>query len=51
MKQETSGGRGAAGLFFPETFFLLHVQVRCTGISQAEFYAAVESLRVDGPTV
>ena len=22
-----------------------------TGISQAEFYAAVESLRVDGPTV
>ena len=25
--------------------------MRCTGISQAEFYAAVESLRVDGPTV
>ena len=31
--------------------FLLHVPVQRTGISQAEFYAAVESLRVDGPTV
>ena len=38
-------------IVFSWDIFLLHVQVRCTGISQAEFYAAVESLRVDGPTV
>lgn len=35
--------------FYLWIFFLLHVPVQCTGISQAEFYAAVESLRVDGP--
>ena len=47
-EQETSGGHYTAGCAHLADYFLLHIPVQCTGISQAEFYAAVESLQING---